>query len=71
MLRIRRILRDYQEAGRLNIRFVGARHRREKRIRLRQLLGAPTSASIRGAATAANDYRDHGVWGLRSLGSGA
>ena len=39
-------------------RSAGARHRREKLARCRQLLGAPPSAPPVNTATAAPDYRD-------------
>ena len=58
---IRRFLLHVLPAGFHRIRyygFLGARHRREKLARCRQLLGSPTSAPTPSAATAAPDYRD-------------
>jgi hypothetical protein len=58
---IRRFLFHVLPAGLHRIRyygFLGARHRREKLARCRQLLGCPTSAPTRNAAAAAPDYRD-------------
>lgn len=58
---IRRFLLHVLPAGFHRIRyygFLGARHRHAKLARCRQLLGAPTSAPTRSAATAATDYRD-------------
>jgi Putative transposase/Transposase zinc-binding domain len=58
---IRRFLLHVLPTGFHRIRyygFLGARHRREKLARCRQLLGSPTSAPIPSAAAAAPDYRD-------------
>ena len=58
---IRRFLLHVLPTGLHRIRdygFLGARHRRAKLARGRQLLGAPTSAPPPSAATAAPDYRD-------------
>jgi hypothetical protein len=58
---IRRFLLHVLPAGFHRIRyygFLGARHRREKLARCRQLLGSPTSAPTRRATTTAPDYRD-------------
>jgi hypothetical protein len=58
---IRRFLLHVLPAGFHRIRyygFLGARHRREKLARCRQLLGSPTSAPTPSPATAAPDYRD-------------
>lgn len=58
---IRRFLLHVLPAGFHRIRyygFLGARHRREKLARCRQLLGASTSAPTHGAPSAATDYRD-------------
>ncbi len=58
---IRRFLLHVLPAGFHRIRyygFLGARHRREKLARCRQLLGSATSAPTPCAATAAPDYRD-------------
>jgi len=66
---IRRFLLHVLPAGFHRIRyygFLGARHRHAKLARCRQLLGAPTSAPTRSAATAATDYRDR-VEGLTGI----
>jgi Putative transposase len=58
---IRRFLLHILPTGFHRIRyygFLGARHRRAKLARCRQLLGSPTSAPTPNAATAAPDYRD-------------
>src|SRR5262249_46246099 len=58
---IRRFLVHVLPSGFHRIRyygFLGARHRREKLARCRQLLGPPTPASPPCAATTAPDYRD-------------
>jgi hypothetical protein len=58
---IRRFLLHVLPAGFHRIRyygFLGARHRREKLARCRQLLGCLTSAPTPNTATAAPDYRD-------------
>jgi hypothetical protein len=58
---IRRFLLHVLPTGFHRIRyygFLGARHRREKLARCRQLLGSSTSAPTPSAATAAPDYRD-------------
>ena len=58
---IRRFLLHVLPAGFHRIRyygFLGARHRRAKLARCRQLLGSPTSAPTSSAATATPDYRD-------------
>jgi len=58
---IRRFLLHVLPSGFHRIRyygFLGPRHRREKLARCRQLLGAPTSASIPRTAATAPDYRD-------------
>jgi hypothetical protein len=58
---IRRFLLHVLPAGFHRIRyygFLGARHRREKVARCRQLLGSPTAALTRSTAPTAPDYRD-------------
>jgi hypothetical protein len=58
---IRRFLLHVLPAGFHRIRyygFLGARHRRDKLARCRQLLGSPTSAPVPHPAIAAPDYRD-------------
>ncbi len=58
---IRRFLLHVLPAGFHRIRyygFLGARHRREKLARCRQLLGSAMSAPTPSAATVAPDYRD-------------
>ena len=58
---IRRFLLHVLPAGFHRIRyygFLGARHRRAKLVRCRQLLGAPTSPPPRATTTTAPDYRD-------------
>jgi hypothetical protein len=58
---IRRFLLHILPTGFHRIRyygFLGARHRREKLARCRQLLGSPTSAPPPNTATAAPDYRE-------------
>jgi hypothetical protein len=58
---IRRFLLHVLPAGFHRIRdygFLGARHRREKLARCRQLLGCLPPAPTRHTATAASDYRD-------------
>ena len=58
---IRRFLLHVLPAGFHRIRyygFLGARHRRAKLARCRQLLGSPTSTPTHSAAPGASDYRD-------------
>lgn len=59
---IRRFLLHVLPPGFHRIRyygFLGARHRREKLARCRQLLGSPASLTTPTAATSRTDYRDH------------